>query len=110
MLFLPDLVPKTLEELAGRKDEDAKLAKEEDAWNAKVLLGLLDVGYDWDGVLRCRSGALSGKTCGDAFYLLLPVWHNGSSCLPYTQDMLGAVVRYVSLGCAAASHPGLQAK
>ena len=36
MLFLPDLIPRTLEELASRKDEDAQLAKEEEEWKAKV--------------------------------------------------------------------------
>ena len=37
MLFLPDLIPKALEELASRKDEDAQMVKEEEEWKAKVL-------------------------------------------------------------------------
>ena len=36
MLFLPQLVPRTLEELSSRKDDDEKLAKEEAEWAAKV--------------------------------------------------------------------------
>jgi hypothetical protein len=36
MLFLPQLVPKTLEELSGRKNSEEELAKEEAALHAKV--------------------------------------------------------------------------